>query len=489
MAMNRVGAVVHARVDLEDSALCDSERYFNEGHFQPALLAQDLVDELTIITITSTKEIYAWENGCYVGGAEGESELLSWLKGILQGKLDKISRNHVAELMSQVRLRSFCPYEIFDSNLDLLPVKNGVLNTQIGEFEPYQKDKHYFLFQLPVQYDPLAKAPHFEKFVSEIVYPGDIPVVQEIFGYCLWRNGLTSMKKAVMLLGSGDNGKSLLLSVLTAMLGERNVKAITLTDLSENRFARAWLRGKLANINPDLPDKALKETGGFKGLVGDDVMPYEIKHGGGGEFVNRAKPIFSANKLPDANDDTDAYYTRWIILNFPYQFVRSWNEKTSSSIERPAVDKGKLKADLINDSELSGILNWALVGLKRLRENGRFTNELSSDKMREIYVKLANSLKAFVIDQCDVTGVLTDFHSKDELYVSYARYCQDKNLMPMTKEKVGRELPRCDPGKIVQGRDQIGKERPTTWRGIRLKKQDEPKADPKADPAQKKVDE
>jgi putative DNA primase/helicase len=203
-------------------------------------------------------------------------------------------------------------------------------------------------------------------------------------------------------------------------------------------------------------------------------MPYEIKHGGGGEFVNRAKPIFSANKLPDANDDTDAYYTRWIILNFPYQFVRG---EIQSSIEHPAVDKRILKANMMTPEEMSGILNWALVGLKRLQENGRFTNELPSDKMREIYVKLANSLKAFVIDQCEVTGNPDDFLSKDDFYVAYARYCQDKKLMPKTKELVGRELRRCAPGQIGQGKDTIGKVRPPTWRGVRLKTQDEQEAD------------
>lgn len=457
-------------VDPQESSLCDPDLYFIEGRFQPDLLAKALVDELTIITITETEEIFAWDHGCYVGGSSGKNELLSMLKGVLQEKLGKLSRNASAELMNQVRLLTFKPYEAFESDLDLLPLRNGVLNTKTGEFEPYRKDKHFFLVQLPIDYVPDAEAPKFEKFVSEIVYPADVPVVQEIFGYTLWRDGIASLKKAVMLLGSGDNGKSLLLSILTTMLGQRNVSAITLSDLSENRFACAGLRGKLANVNPDLPDKALKETGRFKGLVGDDLMPYEIKHGGRGEFVNRAKPIFSANKLPDANDDTDAYYTRWIILNFPYQFVRDV-VNPESSIERLAVDKTKLKNELLG--ELSGILNWSLIGLKRLQENGRFTNELSSDKMREIYVKLANSLKAFVLDQCDLTDDPKDFMSKDDFHRDYAIYCQDRKLIPMTKEKVGRKLQDCFPGRITQGRDTIGKDRPVTWRGIRLKTPDE----------------
>lgn len=73
---------VNGRTDFTDSPLCDAERYFVEGRFEPARLAQDLVDELTIITLTSTKEIFGWDNGCYVGGADGESSLLAYLKEI-----------------------------------------------------------------------------------------------------------------------------------------------------------------------------------------------------------------------------------------------------------------------------------------------------------------------------------------------------------------------------------------------------------------------
>ena len=459
------------RTKVSDSPLCDPERYFNDGHFQPAILAQDLVDELTIITLTSTKEIFEWIDGCYIGGSEGESNLLSYLMGILGDRLAKISQHHITELLNQIRLRSYQSYEIFDSDLDLLPVKNGVLNTRTGEFEGYNKTKHFFLFQLPVNYDPKADCPVFKAFVSEIVYPTDVLVVQEVFGYCLWRDGLVSIKKAIMMLGIGDNAKSTLLFVLVSMLGKENVEAISLTNLAENRFASANLRGKLANIHPDLPDKSLRETGQFKGLTGDDPMPYEIKHGGQGKFINRAKFIFAANKLPDAQDESPAYYTRWAIVNFPYQFVRG--KEHLSSVERLAKDKQKLKAGMTTPEELSGVLNWSLEGLRRLQANGCFTNEISTDKMKDLYVRLANSLKAFLLDMCDVTADLDDHLSKEEFYQTYARYCEDRRLMPFTKEKVGRDLPSCHPGKVVAGRDYVGKDRAPTWRGIHLKNKDE----------------
>jgi putative DNA primase/helicase len=459
-------------LDIEDTPLSDPETYFDEkGRFLASKLAQDMVHYLTIITVTETDEIYSWCNGYYVGGSSGENRIRSVLRTILGDKLLKVTHHEINELVNQVRLWSYQPYSIFTTNLGSLPLLNGVLDIETRELEPYGDLRHYFDFQLPVSYDKEADCSKFKQFVSQVVYPADVLVVQEIFGYCLWGEGLASIKKAIMLLGAGDNGKSLLLSVLVSLLGQRNVAAKTLVSLAENRFASAGLRGKLANINPDLPDRALRETGQFKGLTGDDLVPYEIKHGGSGEFFNQAKLIFSTNKLPDTQDDTDGYYTRWVILNFPYQFVRG--KDNLSEHERPAKNKNKLKADLTNPQELSGILNWALEGQRRLQTNGCFSNEISIDKMRDNYVRLANSLKAFVIDRCVLTSKVEDYESREEFYLAYSDYCTVRQLVPFKKEKIGRVLTDYYPGKISGGRDYVGKDRVTTWRGIHLKTDEE----------------
>ncbi|MEM0343813.1 MAG: phage/plasmid primase, P4 family [Thermoplasmata archaeon] len=463
------------KVVIPDNPFEPPSKYFEDERFDAAQLAADIVGNLHIITLTSTNEIFGWDQGLYIGGPEGENLLVSRLPSILGNELKKLSSYNIRELLAQVRLRSYRSYEIFETNLNLLPLRNGVLDIQTGVLEPYDKQKHFFLFQLPAEYRPGADCPKFKQFVSEVVYPQDVQVIQEIFGYCLWRDGLASIKKAIMLLGGGDNGKSLLLSILTELLGRENVSSISLSQLCENRFASAYLRGKLANIFPDLPDQALKQTGIFKGLVGDDLMPYEIKHGGQGKFLNRAKLIFAANKLPDAWDDSDAYYTRWQIVSFPFQFVRG-NEPLSER-QRRARDKNQLKLELTTPEELSGILNWALEGLRRLQRNGCFSNELSPMRMREEYIRLANSLRAFLLDQCEITASNADFVSKDSFYNAYVAYCANRKLIPFKKERIGKELPSYCPGKITAGRDSVGGSRVPTWRGVRLKVDDKGRED------------
>lgn len=456
--------------DIDESPVKDSQKYFDErGKFNSSHYAKDLADYLNILTPIETQEIYYWNDGCYRGGASGEGMIRAQLPIWLGENYTRISPMMVNDIIGRLRAYSSRHEAIFDVDLELLPLENGVLNINTLEFEDYRKDKHHFRFQLPVSYDPDAMCPHFAEFVSEIVYPADIPVIQEIFGYCLWREGTESIKKAIMLLGDGDNGKSLLMDILKNILGSDNVCADTLVSLSETRFARAQLRDKLANINPDIPDRALKETGIFKALLGDDLINAELKHGPFFRFINRAKLVFSANKLPESRDDSPAFYGRWEIVSFPYRFVKSTKKKLDST-ERPAKNKNKLKKQLMN--ELPGILNWSLHGLKRLRENDDFTDAKSVEEMREFYQKMSNNCIAFTDDECLLTGRPEDSVTKDDFYNRYVSYCESRHIAPVyKKEYLGRNIPSWFAGKISQGR--VGKDRAYSWLCVRFKNEEE----------------
>src|SRR5437867_9784848 len=119
-------------------------------------------------------------------------------------------------------------------------------------------------------------------------------------------------RRAVMLLGPGSNGESLLLKLIVAMLGADNVSSVTLQGLSEDRFATAELFGKLANVAGDIDAKPVEGSGAFKTLTGEDSVTAERKYGQPFKFVNYATLIFSANEWPVSHDQTDAYFSRWI---------------------------------------------------------------------------------------------------------------------------------------------------------------------------------
>jgi phage/plasmid-associated DNA primase len=119
----------------------------------------------------------------------------------------------------------------------------------------------------------------------------------------------------------------------------------------DNRFAVAELYGKLANIDADMSTEALRNTGILKKLTGGGPIPAERKFKPPFRFVNYAKLLFSANEIPQTPDETDAFFARLIIINFPKQFIEGANADPY------------LFEKISTDKELSGFL---YILLKRL---------------------------------------------------------------------------------------------------------------------------
>ncbi len=129
--------------------------------------------------------------------------------------------------------------------------------------------------QLAVEYDPEAKCPRFDKWLTEVLDPDCIEFIWEIIGYTMYSGN--PLQIAVLLSGKGRNGKGSLIRILEAIIGSHNITSVTLHDLSENRFAKALLYGKLANLAGDLDPKWVSNTAIFKSVTGGDTLQGENK--------------------------------------------------------------------------------------------------------------------------------------------------------------------------------------------------------------------
>ena len=91
-----------------------------------------------------------------------------------------------------------------------------------------------------------------------------------------------------------------------------------------------------------------------------------------------------SNELPHFGDASGAIVGRFVVL----LLTRSWLGDEDPDLE-PALH-----------AELPEILNWALDGLDRLREQGRFTRPPSTDEAVIALMDLASPVAAFVRDRC-----------------------------------------------------------------------------------------
>lgn len=327
---------------------------------------------------TDTQELLYYDNGIYV-------DELNRLDQFLQYHLfSKANIKFKAEIRKQVKDRN--PIERHEINKDkiFMPVQNGLLNLNTHELKAFSKEKIY-TSSLNVRYDAAATAPEFLKFLSEILPKEEIPVIQEMFGYTLWRGYPAA--KSFWLIGNGGNGKTVLTSILHGLLnGINNVSHVALNEMDgQHRFAGYELYGKFANIVPEPTTTRALETPFLKAATGESPISVERK----GvqrrvQFTNFAKVIIEANSVPRIADEKQALWDRIIAIEFPYVFRGRDNERHDISKE------------LTTSNSLSGILNWALEGLERLRANNwSFSSSIQQEHIKVSMEIRSNPIAAF----------------------------------------------------------------------------------------------
>ena len=300
-------------------------------------------------------------------------------------------------------------------------------------------------------YEEVLKEFYDETVVSRIFEQwtnGQWPVLLEIIGYCLL-SGDYPLNKAIMLVDKegreGRNGKSTFLSLLESLLGHENVSHISLQDLTHDdvRFMRWNLYGKMANIYADLPTKALKETGHFKALTGEDYITADVKHKAPVTFKNYAKLIFSTNQLPHVSDWTDAFWRRWIVVEFPNRFE-----------DNPGFSK-MLRNELL-PKEAGKILSYSLLAIKHVIIMGKFSFQEEEGSYREKWLRKANSVYAF-LRSGEEQGFLEFGSDKREesksLYSAYQRWCDEEEREIVSPKKFTEELEKFGYPKRTIGGD------------------------------------
>ena len=168
--------------------------------------------------------------------------------------------------------------------------------------------------RFPIRYNPNAGVPEkWLYFLDLLLYPEDIPTLQEYVGYCLIPR--TAAKKMMVIKGNGGEGKSQIGATLSKLFG-CNAKDGSIGKVSENRFARADLEHVLLMIDDDMRMEALKQTNYIKSLVtAQGKMDLERKGKQSYQGYLYARLLaFSNGDLQSLYDRSDGFFRRQLIL-------------------------------------------------------------------------------------------------------------------------------------------------------------------------------
>ena len=308
----------------------------------------------------------------------------------------------------------------FSCDIDKINLLNGVFDWHNNVLLPHGPE-YVSRIQLPIAYDDTATCPNIDKFFREVLHPDSLNIIEELMGYCLIPT--TCFEKAFMLVGSGRNGKSVFLNLLTRLIGKEHIANETLQDLAGNRFRKAELANKLVNIFADLSASAVEDSGYFKALVSSDDISVERKGKDPFKLHNTARMVFSTNEIPKSRDNSNAYFRRWVIVRFP---------KT--------ISEDKVDPHLIDKlvEEMPGLLNMAIRGLKRLFRQGHFSESDTIKKELERYRRDNDTVRAFA-DECCIADPANKI-GKTMIYSSYRSWCIDNGYRPVSTRRFNDRL-------------------------------------------------
>jgi P4 family phage/plasmid primase-like protien len=407
------------------------------------VVAEELISEFHFKTMTDTEEIYYYHYK--TGRYRNRGEII--IKQQLELLYPNITTHHVREISQKISRRNPVDRSQFDSFPHIVSVGNGVLNVLTAKLFPHSP-KFLILTQLPVLYNPKAKCPKILKFLGQVLRPCDVFTILQFIGYCLLKK--SKYEKALLAIGKGDNGKSILLNLIEAFLGVENVSHVSLKDMNDDRFAKAELFGKMANTCGDLESHKILDISAFKQLASGDTVRAQEKNKNPFYFRNYAKLIFNSNSIPEVVDGGYAWFKRIIPIPFLATFLEDKN-----------IDKID---EMTTPEELSGLLNLVLIALNKLIKDGHFAHIEDIRTVRQLFVDNKEGVSGFISEYCIRDYI--SFQPTASIYEAYLQYCQVKEISALKDNSLGAYLKEIG---VQKERIMVSGVRTYIYKGIKLK--------------------
>jgi putative DNA primase/helicase len=336
---------------------------------------------------------------------------------------------------------------------EMFPVANGLLHLPSGELHP-PSASYFGLTASDVTFDPFAGKPtHWLTFLGQLF--GDDreahDTLQDWFGYALAAD--TSQQKIFMVVGPRRSGKGTIGRTLTALLGRDSVIAPTLSGLQSN-FGLAPLIAKSLAIISDArvggkSDQAVIAER-LLSISGEDSITIDRKYESAWTGRLPVRFMVLTNELPRIADNSNALAGRFIVLLLQHSF---YGHEDLGLADRLA-------------GETTEILNWALVGYRRLRQRGHFIQPTSASEAIEELEALGSPIKAYLRERCRIEpGCSVPI---ELIWQDWQAWCgANGRREPGTKHSFGAALRTAVPGLQIS-RPRQGEERVRRYEGVDL---------------------
>ena len=324
----------------------------------------------------------------------------------------RLRRSQMTELEAQLYIYA----ELVESKQKFkVKLRNGV----IEEDNIVDYDCGFTPFYLDVTYDSEAYDENVDNFIDFICCGRkDMrTVIEEILGHMLLVDKFPH--KIFFLTGSGANGKSTFVEMLTKFAGDLS-SHIDIANFDDGTSLTS-LVGKIVNVADDVDAIYLEKSKNLKTMASGNTVGARAIYSQPITLKNTATLIFTANEPPVFKDKSDGIGRRLLIIPF------------ENKVKQRIYNLDEL---LSTDNAKSYILNLGMAGVKRILDNKL---ELTASET------ITGATKQYYLDNDSVLAYLNDYpaivnNAVSSVYEAYEEYCEESNQKPFSLNKFSRRI-------------------------------------------------
>lgn len=339
-------------------------------------------------------------------------------------KVGNQKTRYIDEIFKQIEYRC----KVIDSEKEFdIKFKNGILRkgkfieVEYDEFTPYVIDIDYK--------EDATKVECVDKYLGHMTQGNKDyeDLIYEILAHCLIvdKDFKRMLAKFFIFIGNGSNGKGTLLQIIKTILGQENVTAMNINNMSDERYLIS-MKGKLANLGDDLQDTPIDNQmmEKLKNISTCDTIQGRMLYQQSKVITLSASLIFTSNHVLKSFEKGNAYKRR--VMWLPMFTVVKDNEKDINFI-----------AKLTSKEALEYWISNAIKAYFRLYENGKFTHTSVVDNYNEQYHKENNSTLMFLedYDAEDIVG-----KKSPQVYEEYEIWAEENGCNVASKKMISAAI-------------------------------------------------
>lgn len=400
----------------------DSSQFFKKSKFLHEKFAKCLASKYYFVPTDNRSWPLIYKDGYYQQDDAG-------IEMLVRDLVPELTTNNIVQIQSALYIEAVRRLRKLPNALDEngvikedpfhVNVKNGRLNMLTGELS-----EHSPMFidtqRVPTVFNPEARSDAVDEVLNN-VFQGDAELIDLFFqvcGSCLIRDNHL-FARSFFFVGEGSNGKSTVLRMMRAMLGNKNICCVKPSEMVGNSFNLANLEHKLANIVEELSSADVDDTDVYKQVVAGDVISANRKFKEAVLFNPYSTCVFAMNEVPNFKDKSLGMKRRYECIPFNANFEKLKREHPESF--DPSI------SDRITSEEAkSYLLNMSVDAFIIAYHNKDYSVPQSCKDLKEQILADYNPVIQWLSEEQYTAEELTK-HSINSLYESF-RYYQRERL-------------------------------------------------------------